>query len=103
MAGWLSKRDAANKTDAKKTNVAAAIILDPTLGSKPNEAKNKTPLKTAGAMQRGSAEAYTTIVQAFMNKKDPLIAATEKQTHEIVAELKRIVEGKPKKLLFAPE
>jgi len=46
--------------------------------------------RTAGAMQRGSVEAYSTIVQAMMRNgsQDPNVKATEKQTKELVKALK---------------
>jgi len=92
-----AKRDAANKMEANKTNVLApSSVLDPTVGSVP-EAKQ---LQSAGVMQRGSAEAFSTIVKSMMGGKDPVVAATEKQTKELVKELKA---NKPPKLVFAAE
>lgn len=42
--------------------------------------------KIAGAMQRGSAEAYSTIVQAMITRgKDPVVKATETQTKQLLA------------------
>lgn len=45
--------------------------------------------RTAGAMQRGGAEAYSTLVQAMMRgTKDPVVQATEKQTQQLIKHLK---------------
>ncbi len=50
--------------------------------------QDMTP-RLAGAMQGGSVEAYSTIVQAMMTRgKDPVVAATEKQTKELIKGLK---------------
>lgn len=56
-----------------------------------DEKKNQRELKPqlAGAMQAGSVEAYSTLVQAMMTRgKDPVVAATEKQTKELIKGLK---------------
>lgn len=43
----------------------------------------------AGAMAAGSVEAYSTLVQAMISRgKDPVVAATEKQTKELIKGLK---------------
>lgn len=47
------------------------------------------PPKLAGAMQRGSQEAYSTIVQAMIRVKDPVVKATEKQTKQLVAAIQK--------------
>lgn len=39
--------------------------------------------KTAGALQAGSADAYSAIVQAMMNRADPAVQATKQQTKEL--------------------
>jgi hypothetical protein len=45
--------------------------------------------RLSGAMAGGSVEAYSTIVQAMMTRgKDPVVAATEKQTKELIKGLK---------------
>lgn len=50
--------------------------------------QDMTP-RLAGAMQGGSVEAYSTLVQAMMTRgKDPVVAATEKQTKELIKGLK---------------
>ncbi len=52
-------------------------------------AEKKLEPKLAGAMQAGSVEAYSTLVQAMMTRgKDPVVAATEKQTKELIKGLK---------------
>ncbi len=54
----------------------------------------------ASAMQRGSGEAFGTILNAAMNRgKDPVVMATEKQTKELIAGLKQ----KPVTIKKAPE
>lgn len=65
-------------------------MLDGWFGSF-DEKKNQRELKPqlAGAMQAGSVEAYSTLVQAMMTRgKDPVVAATEKQTKELIKGLK---------------
>ena len=50
--------------------------------------KQEAP-RLAGAMAGGSVEAYSTIVHAMMTRgKDPVVAATEKQTKELIKGLK---------------
>lgn len=45
--------------------------------------------RLAGAMTGGSVEAYSTLVQAMMTRgKDPVVAATEKQTKDLIKGLK---------------
>ena len=56
-----------------------------------DEKKKQRDLKPqfAGAMQAGSVEAYSTLVQAMMTRgKDPVVQATEKQTKELIKGLK---------------
>lgn len=66
-----------------------------------DETKNvKQETRFAGAMQKGSAEAYSTIVQSMFRGKDPNVQATEKQTMQLV---KAIKENKPKQPQFMPE
>lgn len=58
------------------------------LGTDREKQKIMTP-QLSGAMAGGSAEAYSTIVQAMMTRgKDPVVAATEKQTKELIKGLK---------------
>ena len=54
---------------------------------------NKQETRFAGAMQKGSAEAYSTIVQSMFRGKDPNVQATEKQTMQLVKTMK---DTKPK-------
>lgn len=50
--------------------------------------EDMTP-KLSGAMAGGSVDAYSTIVQAMMTRgKDPVVAATEKQTKDLIKGLK---------------
>jgi tape measure domain-containing protein len=48
----------------------------------------KLETKLAGAMNRGSAEAYSTIVNAMRGNKDPQVKAIDKSTKAIVAAVK---------------
>jgi hypothetical protein len=51
--------------------------------AKADKAKEQEQL--AGVMQKGSQEAYSTIVQAMLRgKKDPNVQATEKQTKQLI-------------------
>ena len=71
-----------------------------TTGAKDKPKTERAVTQTAGVMQRGSAEAFSTIVKSMMGNKDPLISATEKQTKELVKQLKA---NKPQTLVFAAE
>ena len=55
--------------------------------TKPQE-KVPTTTSTAGAMAKGSTEAFSTIVRSMMGSKDPGVVATEKQTKELIKALK---------------
>jgi hypothetical protein len=60
------------------------------LGDK-RESTQQQEARMAGAMQKGSADAYSAIIGAMMSKKDPLLTATEKQTKATVEPLVDIV------------
>ena len=45
--------------------------------------------RTAGALQRGSAEAFSAIVQAMMGSGDPTVSAIQKMQKAIVDQLKK--------------
>jgi hypothetical protein len=47
--------------------------------------------QSAGAMRRGSQEAYSSLVKASMRGKDPVVAATEKQTAALLGPLGELV------------
>jgi hypothetical protein len=71
---------------AKIKGNAALGTLGNWLGGKPEEKTKQIEPRLAGAMQRGSAEAYSTLAQAFINRgKDPVVKATETQTKQLVA------------------
>jgi hypothetical protein len=55
------------------------------------ESTQQQEARMAGAMQKGSADAYSAIIGAMMSKKDPLLTATEKQTKATVEPLVDIV------------
>jgi hypothetical protein len=61
--------------------------------------------KTAGALQRGSADAYSAIVQAMMQRADPVVQATKDQTKVLKKPLFDLVDliknGPPVKLFGA--
>ena len=61
--------------------------------------------KTAGALQRGSADAYSAIVQAMMQRADPVVQATKDQTKALKKPLFDLVDliknGPPIKLFGA--
>lgn len=71
---------------AKIQAEAAGNMLSNWLGT---PAEKKLEPQLAGAMQAGSVEAYSTLVQAMMTRgKDPVVAATEKQTKDLIQGLK---------------
>ena len=55
--------------------------------------EKKRETRTAAALQRGSAEAYSAIVQAMMGSGDPTVSAIQKMQKAIVDQLKK---SKPK-------
>jgi hypothetical protein len=67
----------------------------------------KAERKTAGALQRGSADAYSAIVQAMMQRADPVVKATNDQTKVLKKPLFDLVDliknGPPVKLFGAFE
>jgi len=89
-------------TDLKIKGGYLGSIVENMFTGKPAEKSKAGNQETrfAGAMQKGSAEAYSTIVQAMFRGKDPNVQATEKQTTQLV---KAIKETKPKQAKFLPE
>jgi hypothetical protein len=89
-------------TDLKIKGGYLGSIVENMFTGKPAEKSKAGNQETrfAGAMQKGSAEAYSTIVQAMFRGKDPNVQATEKQTMQLV---KAIKETKPKQAKFLPE
>lgn len=68
-------------------------------GNKPKEEQKKeSQLQFASAMQKGSGEAFQTIMRSMTRSKDPVVAATEKQTAALLKGLKP-----PHAPQFAPE
>lgn len=68
-------------------NLLGDTMKDP--GDAEDKKENrKTETQFAGAMQRGSAEAYSTIVAAMRGNKDPQVKAIDKSTKAIVAAVK---------------
>ena len=75
-------------------NLIGDKIKDPKNEAMEDKPAGKIETQFAGAMQKGSAEAYSTIVAAMRGNKDPVVKATEKQTAVLVKALK---ENKPAK------
>jgi len=86
--------------DRAKIRVGAAEnMLGNWLGSVPvpaadDETRQQRESRTAGAMQRGSAEAFSAIVQA-MGQKDPQVAHIDQMRKAVVAELQKLNKKKP--------
>jgi hypothetical protein len=75
--------------DRTKIRAGAAMgTLSNIFSGKPTEKEQKVEPRLAGAMQAGSQEAYSTIVQAMIRQADPNVKATEKQTRELKKALK---------------
>jgi len=71
---------------------AVENMLGNWLGSVPVPGAEDMPqreTRTAGALQRGSAEAYSAIVQAMMGSGDPTVSAIQKMQKAIVDQLKK--------------
>jgi len=69
-------------------------------GDKMKDANKPLAARLSGASQSGSAEAYSTIVQAMIRgNADPNVKATQTQTKQLVKAIKD--SGKEKPLLFA--
>ena len=75
-------------------NLIGDKIKDPKAMADDGKPETKMETQFVGAMQKGSAEAYSTIVAAMRGNKDPVVKATEKQTAILVKTLK---ENKPAK------
>lgn len=75
-------------------NLIGDKIKDPKAMADGGKPETKMETQFVGAMQKGSAEAYSTIVAAMRGNKDPVVKATEKQTAILVKTLK---ENKPAK------
>lgn len=58
-------------------------------GDDKKKVKAAEETKFAGAMNRGSQEAYSTLVNAMARRKDPVVTATEKQTKQLVAAINK--------------
>lgn len=71
---------------------AVENMLGNWLGSVPVPGTEDMPqreTRTTGALQRGSAEAYSAIVQAMMGSGDPTVSAIQKMQKAIVDQLKK--------------
>jgi tape measure domain-containing protein len=62
---------------------AAMGTLSNIFGGDPAKKEKKIEPQLAGAMQAGSQDAYSTIVQAMIRQADPVIKATKEQTREL--------------------
>ena len=69
---------------------AAMGTLSNIFGGEPAKKEKPIEPRLAGAMQAGSQDAYSTIVQAMIRQADPVVKATEKQTREFVKAIKKI-------------
>lgn len=79
---------------AKIQAAATGNMLSNWLGSPLEKQKTLEP-RLAGAMQGGSVEAYSTLVQSMLTRgKDPVVAATEKQTRDLIKGLRPKKESK---------
>lgn len=89
--GLLSsiKMGAEGMLDRAKIQAGAlAGTLTGWLGTEREKPVDMTP-RLSGAMAGGSVDAYSTIIQAMMTRgKDPVVAATEKQTKDLIKGLK---------------
>jgi len=76
--------------DRTKLKAGAAMgTFENIFGGEKKKPEPKVEPRLAGAMQKGSSEAFSTIVQSMIRGgKDPVVKATEKQTKELVAKLK---------------
>jgi hypothetical protein len=80
------KMGAEGMVDRAKIQVGA---LGGTLSNMFADRKKEVAPRLSGAMAGGSVDAYSTIVQAMMTRgKDPVVAATEKQTKDLIKGLK---------------
>lgn len=87
------------KLDANWAKETAKNFLGgPKLKPKADKEESAVKMETrfAGAMQRGSAEAYSTIVNAMRGNKDPQVNAIDKSTKAIVAAVKGNKQPQPK-------
>jgi hypothetical protein len=96
---WMGIAKAAQTEIANPTMRAGDGTVNWPAGGDFGAGPEKQSPRFAGAMQRGSAEAYSTIVQAMFRGKDPNVQATEKQTVVLVKAMK---DNKPQKLQLAP-
>lgn len=69
--------------DRTKIKAGAAMgTLSNIFSAEPEKAQRVEP-RLAGAMQAGSQDAYSTIVQAMIRQADPVVKATKEQTREL--------------------
>lgn len=72
-----------------QANWWGSVITQMFTGERPKEeAKPQQSLRLAGAMSRGSAEAYSVIANAMARSRDPVVNATEKSADKIVKAIK---------------
>jgi len=80
--------------DRTKIKAGAAMgTLENIFTGDKKEPEKKIEPRLAGAMQAGSQDAYSTIVQAMIRQADPVIKATKEQTRELKRALR---ENRPK-------
>lgn len=91
LAGPLAalKQGAINKATGLATQAGAwAGVFDRWMGGSKQKFEDG---QSAGAMRRGSQEAYSSLVKASMRGKDPVVQATEKQTAALLGPLGELV------------
>ncbi len=79
-----------------KAGAAMGTLENIFTGDKKTPEKKIEP-RLAGAMQAGSQDAYSTIVQAMIRQADPVVKATKEQTRELKKALR---ENRPKPMVL---
>lgn len=83
-----AQMDAQGIIDRLKIRGNAALGTLENLFSGDNQTAKKAAPQLAGAMEAGSKDAYSTIVQAMVRTADPTVNAIKNQTRELVKKLK---------------
>lgn len=68
-------------------NAALGTLSNLFTGDSPEKMQKAEP-RLAGAMEKGSQEAYSTIVQAMIRQADPVVKATKEASREVVKAIK---------------
>jgi predicted lipid-binding transport protein (Tim44 family) len=79
--------------DAQLKGFLALTAISSAFDGRGSEGQQKQQARqTATALQRGSAEAYSAIVQAMSGAKDPVVKAVDKQTKALGEPLKQMAD-----------